>query len=68
MDDDLAGVIRQALGAGGEEALDPGRQVYGGGLHSSTFRLNVCDLCGIGAAFRGCFGGVYGVSRVYLVS
>ena len=30
----------------------------GRGLHSSTFRLNVSTLCGIGGAFRGCLGGV----------
>ena len=28
------------------------------GSHSSTFRLNVSALCGIGGAFRGCLGGV----------
>jgi len=36
--------------------------VTGRGLHSSTFRLNVSALCGIGGAFRGYLGGVYGVS------
>jgi hypothetical protein len=28
----------------------------GRGLHSSTFRLNVSALCGIGGAFGGCLG------------
>ena len=27
------------------------------GSHSSTLQLNVCALCGIGGAFRGCLGG-----------
>jgi len=35
------------------------------GLHSSTFQLNVSASCGIGVAFRGCLGGVWGVYRVY---
>jgi len=46
----------------------------GRGLHSSTFRLNVSTLSGIGGAFRrffrGCVVGVRGydgVSRVYFV-
>ena len=30
----------------------------GRGLHSPTVRLNVSALCGIGGAFRVCFGGV----------
>jgi len=38
-------------GATGTAPLEPGR-----GLHSSTFRLNVSTLCGIGGAFRGCLG------------
>ena len=37
------------------------------GLHSSTFRLNVNDFCGIGGVFRGSLGG-RGMSRVYFVS
>ena len=32
------------------------------GLHSSTFRLNLSDFCGIGGAFRGCVGSVQEVS------
>jgi len=32
----------------------------GRGLHSSTFRLNVSGFCGIGGAYRGRMGGVYG--------
>jgi hypothetical protein len=32
--------------------------VPGRGLHSSTSRLNVSTFCGIGAACRGCVGGV----------
>ena len=32
-------------------SLDGGR-----GIHSSTFRLNVSALSGIGGAFRGCLG------------
>jgi len=46
-------------------------EVFGMGLHSSTFRLNVSAFDGIGGAFRGCLGGVkghYGVFRVYFVS
>jgi len=49
--------------------------MQGRGLHSSTIRLNVSALCGIGGARRGCLGGVYrgcqgysGVSGVYFVS
>ena len=45
------------------------------GSHSSTFRLNVSALCGIGGAFGKCVGGVqgvlggsYGVFGVCLVS
>jgi len=34
------------------------RQEGGRGLHSSTFRLNVSASFWIGAAFRGCSGGV----------
>ena len=34
------------------------RETRGTGLHSSTFRLNVSAFCGIGAAVRGCLGGV----------
>ena len=33
----------------------------GRALHSSTVRLNVSALCGIGVAFMGCLGGVQGV-------
>jgi hypothetical protein len=40
----------------------------GRGLHSSTFRLNVSALCGIGGALGGCVGGVYGVLGVPTVS
>jgi len=39
----------------------PGEEValvVGRGLHSSTFRLNLSALCGIGSALRGCSGGV----------
>jgi hypothetical protein len=32
----------------------------GGGLHSSTFRLNVSAFSGIGCAFRGCLRSVFG--------
>jgi len=39
-----------------------GKGSSGRGLHSSTFQLNVSALCGIGVAFRGCPGGVEGVS------
>jgi hypothetical protein len=39
---------------GGEHVAPPG----GRGLHSSTFRLNLCAFRGIGGAFRGCLGGV----------
>jgi hypothetical protein len=45
------------------------------GLHSSTFRLSVSALCGIGDIVRVCLGGVEeesgglrGLFRVYLVS
>jgi len=34
------------------------RAAVGRGLHSSTFRLNVSALYGIGGALRGCLGGV----------
>ena len=30
-----------------------GMQEVGRGLHSPTFRLNVCAFCGIGGALRG---------------
>ena len=33
----------------------------GGGLHSSTFRLNVSAICGIGGAFGCCLGCLRGV-------
>ena len=36
----------------------------GRGLHSSTFRLNWCALCGIGGASRDCVARVRGVCRV----
>jgi hypothetical protein len=35
-----------------------GGAVYGRGLHSSNFRLNVSALCGMGGASRGCSGDV----------
>jgi len=35
-----------------QHGTGPGR-----GLHSSTFRLNLCAFCGIGGASRGCSGG-----------
>ena len=33
-------------------------KAVGRGLHSSTFRLNISALCGIGDSCRGCLGGV----------
>jgi hypothetical protein len=36
--------------------------IVGRGLHSSTFRLNVSAVCGIGGAFRCCLRGERGVS------
>jgi hypothetical protein len=62
---DIAGVVITcavctAVFSGGLPGL--GRGLGGRGLHSSTFRLNVSALCGIGGAFRGCLGVVYGVS------
>ena len=38
------------------------RRTRGRGLHSSTFRLNVSALCGVGGAIRDCLGGVEEVS------
>jgi len=34
--------------------------VWGRGLRSFTFRLNLSAFCGIGGALRGCLGGVWG--------
>jgi hypothetical protein len=54
------GPVAQHGGAG-----DPGGGGgVGRGLHSSTLRLNVSAFCGIGGAFRGCFGGVWMCSGV----
>ena len=38
--------------------LNEYRGITGRGLHSSSFRLNVSALCGIGGASGGCLGGV----------
>jgi hypothetical protein len=35
----------------------------GRGLHSSTFWLNLSAFCGTGAAFMGCLGGIWAVTR-----
>jgi len=37
------------------------RLVVGRGLHSFTVQLNLSAVCGIGAEYRGCSGGVQGV-------
>jgi hypothetical protein len=39
-----------------------GGLVSGRGLHSSTCRLNVSAVCGIGGTLRGCLGGVEEIS------
>ena len=39
------------------------RSTLAQGLTLSTCQLNVSALCRIGVAFRGCFGGVLGVSE-----
>ena len=41
-------------------------EIHGGGLHSSTFRLNLSALYGIGYAPRGCVAHVEGVVGVVL--
>ena len=43
---------------------DAGPGAEGQGVHSFTLQLNVSASCGIGGAFRGCLGGVQGVSGV----
>jgi len=69
----------QALDPGGIVSITidcPGKTglVVGRGLHSSTFRLDVTALYGIGGAFRVVQGGSRGVQgyqqvfRVYIVS
>jgi len=50
----------RGAGGGGAEVL---RRLRGRGLHSSTFRLNVCAFCGIGGALRDCLGVVLRVFR-----
>ena len=63
---------------GGDGTVGPmglGRRVVGRGLHSSTIQLNLSGSYGIGGAFRGGLGGVWGcvlrgyqgVLRVYFV-
>ena len=42
-----------------------GCRVFGRGLHSSTFQLNLSAFSGIGGAFRGCLRGVQGVVKGY---
>jgi len=61
----VGGPIRRLKRKLGEvrDDLEPRRREYrGGGLHSSTFRLNLSALCGIGGALRGCPWGVGGYS------
>jgi len=63
-EEDEAAAAAAAVAGGGPSLYVPTmRQAGGRGLHSSSFRLNVSALCGIGAAFRGCLGGVSGVIR-----
>ena len=53
-----------AEAAGSAPALMTAAAMAGRRLHSSTFRLNLSALYGIGDARRGCVAGVKGVFRV----
>ena len=63
----MGGPIRRLKRKLGEvrDDLEPRRREYrGGGLHSSTFRLNLSALCGIGGALRGVHGVLGGIRGV----